>query len=457
MRGSIAFVIVPILLLLSINEGSSEPIVTTATGSFKGNNSNPNAFAFWKIPYAKPPVGDLRFSPPQAITDSDNTTFIDTSSPPLPGDACIQVGVDKRYNLPDPQLGSFGKEDCLTLDVYTSALGADGKLRDENALKPVMVWITGGGGVFGGSYYFAAGPDVDIEAPTYDARNLVASKDVVVVSLNYRMGALGGLGLHALQEEDPHGSTGNYAHQDVNMALKWVKENIAMFGGDANTTTIFGQSAGGRMTTWQLAMNISSGLFTRAIMQSPDSPGTNDAISIDDGESNFLNPITFFNKTNPAKVCCKNDHVSTETIDDKINCPNINTRDFVKCLRDLPAEVFATLIINGQPTIDNSPIGFGGKLLDIFASGSGNKVPTIFGTNRFESLAGSASNKSDLFPFALGTVGSLQHCAVSIPYDVHDDQFGRELITKCSAGNFKIGATATGVLADDDTWQKNTG
>lgn len=422
---------------------ASQPIVSTKQGKIQGNSTQ-DAYAFWKVPYAKQPIGNLRFKPPQP--DDSITDLLDASSPPKPGDACIQVGVDKDFNLPDPSLGAFGREDCLTLDIYTSALDSEGNVIDTSNLKPVMFWITGGGGVFGGSYYFAANDDAAIE-PTYDMRALVGSKDVVGVSINYRLGALGGLGLHALQnEEGSQGSTGNYAHQDVHMALRWVQDNIAKFGGDPSKVTIFGQSAGGRMVAWQLIMEQSKGLFSAAILESPDSPGTNDAKTVEEQETSFKMPGIWLG-TSPADECCDS------SADGSDSCVNINSTGFVECLRELPAESFATLVINGSPTIDHSPIGFSDTMLNSFRAGKGNRVPTIFGSNHFESLGGHAFDKANLFPYGLGVLGGLQACADSIEYDVEDDTFGRELITHCSSGPDFM-AKATKVLADDLVWSK---
>jgi carboxylesterase type B len=154
--------------------------------------------------------------------------------------------------LPDPP-----SEDCLYLNVWTAAKSADAKL-------PVMVWIFGGG--------FQAGSGSN---PTFDGEGL-AAKGIVRVSLNYRLGILGFLSHPDLDKESPHHASGNYGLLDQIEALKWVKRNIAAFGGDPNRVTIFGQSAGGGSVNFLTSSPLAKGLFQRAIAENgllhPDDP-----------------------------------------------------------------------------------------------------------------------------------------------------------------------------------------
>lgn len=201
----------------------SGPVNGTVTDEFR---------TFQGLPYAAPPVGELRWRAPQPperwSTPRDATK---------PGVRCPQ--------LPSAEFGFKGSinEDCLYLDVITP-----GPARHDR-LKPVMVWLHGGGLVNG------AGSD-------YDARRLAVGGDVVVVTVNYRLGLLGFLGHPSLPD------SGNFGLQDQQAALRWVRRNAAAFGGDANNITLFGESAGALSTCAQLTSPSAAGLFHRAVVQS---------------------------------------------------------------------------------------------------------------------------------------------------------------------------------------------
>jgi para-nitrobenzyl esterase len=189
---------------------------------------------FLGIPYAAPPVGDLRWQPPRApahwLQTLQATTF---------GNTC-----------PQQQRGVFAApsttEDCLYLNVFAPHAAADAK-------RPVMVWFYGGG-LFSG------------ESNDYDASKLVRRGGVVVVTLNYRVGALGFFSHPALNAEGH--AFANYGIMDQQFALKWVQRNIAAFGGDPRNVTIFGQSGGGTAVMANLVSPLSKGLFHRAINES---------------------------------------------------------------------------------------------------------------------------------------------------------------------------------------------
>lgn len=190
------------------------------------------------IPFAAPPVGELRFRPPQPVTPwsgvRDCTRF---------GPACVQPDTNLIPTEKGPQ-----SEDCLYLNVWTTA--ARGERR------PVMVFIHGGG--------FAIGSG---SRPTQDGSDL-ARQGVVVVTFNYRLGPFGFLAHPALSAESERGVSGNYGLLDQIAALAWVKRNIAAFGGDPERVTIFGESAGGVSTGCLLVSPPARGLFHRVIMQS---------------------------------------------------------------------------------------------------------------------------------------------------------------------------------------------
>ena len=187
---------------------------------------------FLAIPYAAPPVGNLRWMPPQpharwhGVLRSSNF-----------GSRCIQ------------QDGS-GSEDCLTLNVFRPIAH---KNQNKSNPLPVMVWIHGGGLVSGGSADYQPDP-------------LVRAGNVIVVTINYRLGILGFFAHPAIDAEGH--LNGNYGLMDQQFALRWVQRNIAAFGGDPNRVTIFGESAGGQSVYAQLASPTAAGLFQRAISQS---------------------------------------------------------------------------------------------------------------------------------------------------------------------------------------------
>ncbi|MFJ2891103.1 carboxylesterase/lipase family protein [Streptomyces sp. NPDC087305] len=201
---------------------------------------NRSVTVFRGIPYAAPPVGDLRWRPPQPPPRWEGTRRADRFGPmcpQAPTDAAA-TGVDVPMN-----------EDCLSLNIWTGAPSAAD-------LRPVLVWIYGGG--------FREGTGAQ---PRYDGEHL-ADKGLVVVTFNYRLGAFGFLATPELSEESEHGSSGNYGLLDCIAALRWVRDNIARFGGDPDRVTVAGQSAGAGAVNFLALSPLAKGLFRRAIAQS---------------------------------------------------------------------------------------------------------------------------------------------------------------------------------------------
>lgn len=194
-----------------------------------------NVTVFKGIPYAEPPVGNLRWTAPRAPLSWKGVRKADQF-----GDACAQV-------FPK---GDFPKsEDCLYLNVWTPA-------KFGGASLPVMVWIHGGGMRVGSA-----------REALYDGEEQ-AKKGVVVVTLNYRLGVIGFFAHPELTKESVHHASGNYGLLDQLAALQWVQHNIAAFGGDPKKVTIFGQSAGAFSVNAQVASPLSKGLFRAAIAES---------------------------------------------------------------------------------------------------------------------------------------------------------------------------------------------
>ena len=197
--------------------------------------------SFKGVPYAAPPVGALRWSVPQPAPAWDGVREALRYAP-----ACMQGGNPWPAGTPT-QLQS---EDCLYLNVWRPAdLKPDARL-------PVMVWIPGGGWTDGSG-----------SAPLYDGSQL-ARRGVIVVTINYRVGAFGFLAHEALSRESPRASSGNYGLRDQVAALRWVQDNIGAFGGDATRVTIFGQSAGSMSANLLTVSPPARGLFQRVIGQS---------------------------------------------------------------------------------------------------------------------------------------------------------------------------------------------
>ena len=290
---------------------------------------------FLGVPYAAPPVGELRFRPPQ---------------PPAPWPVPRQA---MDYGSICPQRsaeGVVGHEDCLFLNVFAPA--ADAALgRSER--RPVMVWIHGGG------YNAGAGSE-----PLYDPSAIVRAAGVVVVTLNYRLGILGFLAHPALNAENGRGISGNYGIEDQQAALAWTRQNIAAFGGDPGRVTIFGESAGGNSVLINLASPTASGLFHRAIAESPLYGAA-------------LLPL-------PTAARLWGGSVSAA-----LGCPP-DAPGAAACLRAAPAEELVTL---GQNTRER-PFGLVAPIIDgvvltlplreAFRAGAFNQVPVIIGSNHDE-------------------------------------------------------------------------
>ena len=206
------------------------PIIITTTGPIQCAVDSAGTQVCQGIPYAAPPVGDLRWRAPQQPY-SWSTLFDATK----PGTCCTDG------------------EDCLTLTVYRPAAELDAAL-------PIMVWI------HGGAYVIGCASDYD--GASMAERAAALGNPVVVVTLDYRLGAFGFMGGSAMRARDPNGSTGNYGIQDQRAAISWVRANAAAFGGDGGAVTLFGQSAGAGSIANHYVQPASFGLFERAIAES---------------------------------------------------------------------------------------------------------------------------------------------------------------------------------------------
>ncbi len=302
------------------------PEARTAQGAVIGRYDGLIA-TFLGIPYAAPPVGDLRFAPPQ---------------PHAAWSTPVQA---TQYGSPCPQTGRLNSassnEDCLFLNVYAPAIGP--------RRRPVMVFF------HGGSFNSGNGgitPAKDGHSGVdYSGTDIANRSGAVVVTLNYRLSLLGFLATAGLDADNARPS-GNYGLQDQQQALRWVRQNIAVFGGDPENVTIFGQSAGGISVLYQLVSPDSAGLFNRAIIESSD-----------DGASVPL----------PVVEAAYNPVIKALGCD-----PTVNT---VACLRAVPVENFLALEtagVNGGPFIDGRTVP--AEPTALIKAGQFNRVPVIAGT-----------------------------------------------------------------------------
>ncbi|MEO8926493.1 MAG: carboxylesterase family protein [Caulobacteraceae bacterium] len=227
-----------LVLLGSVPAQASQPLAHTAAGWAQGSRAD-GVSTYLGLPYAAPPVGDLRWRPPQPARPWAGIRAATHFAP-----ACMQTGVSMPGETP-PKIS----ENCLYLNIWTPAKAATARL-------PTMVFIHGGG--------FSNG---SASMPLYWGDKLTR-KGVVVVTVGYRLGAFGFLALPELTRESPQKTSGDYGLQDQIAALAWVKNNIAAFGGDADRVTIFGQSAGAMSVSALMASPLARGLFQRAIGES---------------------------------------------------------------------------------------------------------------------------------------------------------------------------------------------
>src|ERR1700735_5561088 len=212
--------------------------VRTESGTVSGMHTN-GLNVYRGVPFAAPPVGDLRWRPPVHVAPWTGTRKADAFAP-----ACMQDGVSMPGETPP-----VVSEDCLYLNIWTPA-------KSMQAHLPVIVWIYGGGYINGSA-----------SMPLYWGDRL-AHKSVLVVTIAYRLGPLGFLAHPELTRESPHHSSGNYGLMDQIAALEWIQKDSAAFGGDQKNVTIAGQSSGSMSVSMLMASPLAKGLFQRAIGES---------------------------------------------------------------------------------------------------------------------------------------------------------------------------------------------
>ncbi|HBS03388.1 MAG TPA: hypothetical protein DEA96_00380 [Leptospiraceae bacterium] len=252
-------------------ELNREALRTVEQGDLVGGDHLYNSHVWYGIPYAAPPVGPLRWkAPAPAKPWTGERKAIEKPS------ECLQLA--GSYSTSDKDAGEyFGSEDCLYLNVHAPRFSPDAVPTGKDRL-PVMVWI------HGGSNYQGSGAD-------YHGGNLASTHNVIVVTLNYRLGPMGWFYHPAFKESgNPEEASGDFAVLDLIAALKWVRRNISAFGGDPDRITIFGESAGGNNVLALLLSRKANGLFQGAIMQSAyPRPKTTEEASLPSGEGGYEN------------------------------------------------------------------------------------------------------------------------------------------------------------------------
>ena len=215
-----------LLLVCVAGNAQKNPVLTIEGGQVQGvlADDHPEVFVYRGIPYAAPPIRENRWKAPQPVVPWKGVKICDTFG--RPSYQAIQYAGGYYTEWGYGKEAAFS-EDCLYLNVWTKAPGNVGKN------LPVALWIHGGG------YREGFGSEPEFDGQEWGA------KDVVLVTINYRLGIFGFLTHPALAEESPNKVSGNYGILDQIEALKWIKKNITQFGGDPNNVTIFGQSAGG--------------------------------------------------------------------------------------------------------------------------------------------------------------------------------------------------------------------
>lgn len=304
------------------------PVIKTRAGEVRGK-IKAGVREFLGIPYAAPPVGDLRWQPPAPHAS-------------WPGELDAT-----RTRSWCPQLASFpgsrvaGSEDCLYLNIYAPDPSGAG--------LPVMVWIHGGTFIVGSG------------AP-YDGSNLARKGNLIVVTINYRLGALGFLAHRGLDAADSRHVSGNYGLMDQQAALRWVKENIAAFGGNPGKVTIAGQSAGAISAGLQMVSPGAAGLFQRAILESGPFPRVQTL----------------------AEAEVRGDELARKLVCDKVadTAACMRTKTIDQIVSAIPADPLTSGNLVWSPIVDGQVLP--SQPAEAIAAGHVNKVSVINGSNRDE-------------------------------------------------------------------------
>jgi para-nitrobenzyl esterase len=267
------FIIILIPVLLGFDY--KNPVLTVEGGQIEGvETGTPGILIFKGIPYAAPPVGELRWREPHQVIPWKGIRVCDKFGAAAPQKLTDPGSFyDKEFYAQSPHVKN---EDCLYLNVWTPAAGK------KNAKLPVAMWI------HGGAYRNGFGHENEFDGVAW------AKKGVILVTINYRLGVLGFLAHPLLTAENPNHSSGNYGILDQVAALKWIKANISQFGGDPDNVMIFGQSAGAGSVQSLVASPLTKGLIHAAIIQSGGGIGSRTANKLADAEQTGVSIMKFY-------------------------------------------------------------------------------------------------------------------------------------------------------------------
>ena len=344
-----------ILITFFISVKADDLKIITPSGVTEGYIKN-NVINWNDIPYAKPPIGDLRWKAPRKIEQNSNKILSKDNN------FCIQrtssLGGSSQFS---DELIS-GSEDCLYLDIYAPS-------KKSEQLLPVMFWIHGGGNTSG-------------LKDLYDFTKLVKKHNVIVVTINYRLGPLGWFTHPAIQDlQDGIDKASNFGTLDIISALEWVNNNINLFGGDSKNITIFGESAGGHNVLSLLVSKKAKGLFHKAISMS----GYTESISLEDAyKQKYKSPTSNYSSWNVV-----NKIINLESDENKKD--NYNNEELRKLLYSLSGKEFYKYYADRETyeelpllTNDGLVIPLIGLKEALSKKEHVNNVPTIAGSNRDE-------------------------------------------------------------------------
>ena len=333
-------VLITVSLVLSTSAEANDSLqdndllVKTKTNVLQGISTEDGSVNAWLgIPFAEPPINDLRWKSPIMKQSSDETLILSDQFSP----SC--------YQSSQQSLGEFGphnvtvSEDCLTLNIWSPSS------KPPNTLLPVVVFIHGGAFING-------------DATFYPGTTLVKQSNIIYISIQYRLNVFGFFDLGEQEEV-------NFGLQDQQLALKWINENVHAFGGDKDNVTLWGQSAGGMSTIYHLLMQNSNNLFHRIMA---DSPG----------------PWKLFNKSTLTSY--------SQVLSVSRGCGQLTNKNKLKCLRDLPAAtIFGPGMIDSLPMIFQPVINdeITAQPLNLLREGKFNMdVDVLIGHNQFEGNIG---------------------------------------------------------------------
>ena len=321
--------------------GNRALAVQTDSGPVEGFEDD-GVYSYRGIPYAAPPLGELRWKPP--IDPASWTDTLVTTERP---NGCVQAPFN-GLQIP----GFIASEDCLYLNVDTPAGGSG---------LPVMVWIHGGGFTLGEGVQADGGTAGDV---------IVRQTGAVVVSMNYRLGQLGFLAHAELSAESANDTSGNYGLMDQTAALEWVRDNIAAFGGDPDNVTIFGESAGAFSVCGHLVSPRSAGLFHKAILQSGSCERPWPTLAVAEAQGGLVAEALGCSDASEGELACMRGKGDADVLAAVAPAPNFGFN---------PSDEEGG---SWGPILDG--VFFTEQASDSFESGNFNQVPIILGFTRDE-------------------------------------------------------------------------